>query len=67
MDPDEALRVVRNMASYVVECSEAGDDSIPLDTAVGLAEAFLALDGWLSKGGHPPVPWTPPGMHQAPF
>jgi hypothetical protein len=52
MDPDEALKKAREALKRMGdEAYDAGD------MAQELAEAFEALDGWLSKGGFPPHAW----------
>lgn len=54
MDVDEALRLCREAAQRVrnAETSrEAGE------AADALADAFEALDGWLSAGGFRPKEW----------
>lgn len=50
MDPDEALEKARDALKR--HFARIGDDA-----ADDLAEAFEALDGWLSKGGFPPRDW----------
>lgn len=58
MDPDAALRVARERAR---ELLERGADASSLDVANAadeLAEAFDALDGWLSRGGFLPDAWS---------
>lgn len=60
MDPDRALANARaalaRMRQYDDEC---GADYTPAtEAADDLAEAFEALDGWLSKGGFLPKDWS---------
>lgn len=50
MDPDEALKRLREMASM----AEFGDMLFPAEE---FARQFTALDDWLSKGGFPPEDW----------
>jgi hypothetical protein len=57
MDPNEALKNAREAAARILTMSNAerpeGED------ANDLAEAFEALDGWLTGGGFPPDAWKP--------
>lgn len=53
MDPDETLKSARAAAERVHASSD--------DAAIELAEAFEALDGWLSKGGFLPADWKRSG------
>jgi hypothetical protein len=61
MDPDEALKKARE----VVQCIRAmSEDSFhyyntthPFEAAEDLADAFEALDHWLSIGGFLPKDW----------
>jgi hypothetical protein len=53
VDPDEALKKAREAAKWIVE------GGLTTERAEALAEAFDALDGWLSKGGFVPVAWEP--------
>jgi hypothetical protein len=60
MDPDEALKKAREaIARYrrTLPCN----DYDQLGHADALADAFEALDGWLSKGGFPPKAWSTGG------
>jgi len=55
MDPDEALRVIREIIGrYGVEPRS----SIGRDDAVRLFEHIDALDEWLSRGGFLPAAWS---------
>lgn len=59
MDPDEALKKAREAAKGVIEglsYEHRGQPSVE-DYAGVLAEAFEALDEWLSKGGFLPDDW----------
>lgn len=62
MDPDEALRLLREYAS---EVTNARDDDLREDpdgecwsNELHLAMAFFDLDEWLSKGGFLPDAWN---------
>jgi hypothetical protein len=52
MDPDAALTTARD-ALDVIEGNEGAQTAETLD----LAEAFRALDEWLSRGGFAPADW----------
>jgi hypothetical protein len=56
MDPNTALANVRLLAALLIQASDAGN-APDGDTAVELAEAFQALDAWLSVGGFIPTDW----------
>lgn len=53
MDPNAALQQLRDLTSDVLRES----DGAPLDVRRSLAEAFQALDSWLSTGGFLPAAW----------
>jgi hypothetical protein len=53
MDPDEALKNAREAAKRL----ERRPNSLLLDDAVALKDAFEVLDHWLSKGGFLPQDW----------
>lgn len=55
MDPDEALKNAREAAALILDSSGSSVDDAVQGHA--LAEAFDALDGWLSKGGFLPDAW----------
>jgi hypothetical protein len=56
MDPNEALRLVREAAGEIVNA--AGEAYDPDTSNIGqLIESFDALDKWLSKGGALPLAW----------
>lgn len=60
MDPNEALRLVRaHIAQMKVEDETREDGWIGRHVQQGrdLAEAFEALDGWLSRDGFLPDDW----------
>jgi len=54
MDPDEALKNAR-LALVQLRCAEEG--RVAIEAGDMLADAFEALDGWLSNGGFPPKDW----------
>lgn len=61
MDPDQALENAREALSAFLTAEDAcGGDDEALEAARDLADAFEALDGWLSKDGFPPAAWTHP-------
>lgn len=58
MDPEQALKDAREAAAKVILLGETGESWEATPTAVyELAEAFQALDQWLTRGGHPPADW----------
>ena len=62
MDPNEALRRIRDLAGQIVSPpDDEGDDALSNDEehdlAVELAETALGLDEWLTKGGFKPDAW----------
>ena len=56
MDPDEALRQLREALKELGRYDDTGVAPNDLDDAVS---AFDALDKWLSGGGFPPHDWRP--------
>lgn len=50
MDPDEALKSLREWAETLEALEDLGD-------ATRAKELFQALDKWLSKGGFLPADW----------
>jgi hypothetical protein len=50
MDPDTALREMRQRASDILTFTKDSDARL-------LAESFEALDSWLAKGGFLPQDW----------
>lgn len=59
MDPEEALRQIRALASRIMDADPDkpyADDIDPYD-AFRLAETVAELDIWLSRGGFLPEPW----------
>lgn len=58
MDPNEALRLARESANEVISArADDREDDDPRPNDLELAEQFLALDEWLTKGGFPPADW----------
>lgn len=59
MDPNEALRMLRQLASTLL-------DSHDLSVAEDLAEHFQGLDEWIMRGGLLPDAWDdgyPPSVY----
>lgn len=57
MDPEEALKNARE----ALDVLRGSVDNNELEAAsADLADAFEALDGWLSKGGFLPTAWASP-------
>jgi hypothetical protein len=59
MDPNTALREIRELADNILNGRQVGD-------ARDLAEKIMALDAWLSRGGFPPEEWRegPDAQHE---
>ena len=57
MDPDQSLANARAALAAYRKGESAEESSLMWDAAVDLAEAFEALDGWLSRGGFKPKAW----------
>jgi hypothetical protein len=55
MDPNEALRKAREALKQYRGADSSGDAVFPAEE---LADAFEALDTWLSNGGFLPRAWT---------
>ena len=55
MDPEEVYQEMKNAAGMVIN---ADDEWMAADNGLKLAEAFQALDEWLSKGGFLPRAWV---------
>ena len=51
------LAIARDRAAAVIESADYAD-ARESDEAVELAEAFQALDEWLTKGGFKPRTWA---------
>ena len=62
MDPNEALYNAREAVASIHNAmdEDGGLDSfdLDLDDVAQLADAFKALDEWISKGGFLPVLWS---------
>lgn len=63
MDPNEALRIIRDLCQYVID--EAYDDdgdwrgeNTIAGFAVDLADEISALDNWIVNGGFLPADWV---------
>ncbi len=52
MDPNAALRALREYAEHIVETH-----ALQSDNSREMAASFQALDGWLSSGGFTPDDW----------
>lgn len=59
MDPNEALRRLREYASEVISAYDDIEPDDPRSNQLALAESFLDLDEWLTKGGFVPDGWQP--------
>jgi hypothetical protein len=59
MDPNEALKQLREKAAYALDGNWAVGDMNAV--AIDLAEQFQALDEWLRSGGFLPGAWAIPG------
>ena len=66
VDPNEVLKRARGLAEKIIEAADADlkpdEDALSKDQrmherAVELAEAFQALDTWITCGGFPPRGW----------
>jgi len=64
MDPDktltDALEAAREVADLSAPMGPAGAQALAV-SAERLAEAVLALDEWIAKGGYLPARWRPSG------
>ena len=60
MDPNAALETARRLAAEIFNGAMAGGLAPDEMASAGmdLAEAFQALDEWLSHGGFTPAEWT---------
>lgn len=54
MDPDQALTDARD----ALRGTESENDARAALAALALADAFRALDEWLTKGGFLPADWA---------
>jgi hypothetical protein len=58
MDPNETLGIMLDRARSILDLrDECPEDDPMADEAVELAEACLALDLWLTRGGFLPRAW----------
>ena len=57
MDPNETLRQAREAYAHFVALDGADDIYAELDALGKVAEAFIALDDWLSMRGFKPDAW----------
>jgi hypothetical protein len=57
MDPNEALRLVRESVGELVHADD--DNTLPGSQVGQVVDAFTALDEWLQKGGFLPSEWRP--------
>jgi hypothetical protein len=57
MDPNECLKICQRLARRIIEEADSG---LPISDNKGerLAEQFLALDEWISRGGFIPKLWN---------
>jgi hypothetical protein len=58
MDPNEALKNARATLALLRATFDDGRDDELVEPALTLADAFEALDGWLSNGGFSPTAWA---------
>lgn len=57
MDPNEALKRMRELAREAM-AAESGGEPADLGRMSELAEQFQALDSWLTNGGFLPDGWS---------
>lgn len=57
MDPNEALKILRELAGVVLEVDRDGGGDEAHADCIDLAETLQGLDNWLSKGGAKPDAW----------
>lgn len=58
MDPDAALANARTLVARLRRAQAQGQDQAVASVAAELADAFDALDDWLSGGGFLPAAWA---------
>jgi len=58
MDPNAVLHLARTLSTTIVNARDSVDEELQT-RAEDLAEAFLNLDEWLTKGGVLPSAWQP--------
>lgn len=59
MDPNETLKRLREAAEWQLNQDGTQTRMEIIDNADNMAEAFQALDQWLSKGEFRPTAWIP--------
>lgn len=57
MDPNEALKNARKAIAAMNAADERENQAAYVFAAMQLAEAFEALDNWMSRGGFAPQAW----------
>jgi len=69
MDPEAALKKIREACDAYRAARELGNNREALMHADNVADAFDALDGWLSRGGFVPKAWEheKPGLPRLDF
>jgi hypothetical protein len=55
MDPNETLKIIRDLIEEILDPEAPATDTNGRD----LAEDVQALDSWLSRGGYLPEAWQP--------
>lgn len=59
MDPDVALRLIRNLVADIQAERDPDEGDFDLaESGKELASAVSGLDEWLSRGGFPPRAWS---------
>lgn len=63
MDPNEALRLLRNGLAYAQALMDQDTDSpsycvVPNGTVQAILNNFEALDEWITNGGFLPAEWS---------
>ncbi len=61
MDPNEALRRLREAAAKVREEMDKCFGGDPMDDVSDMLQHFEALDGWITNGGFLPAAWRRDG------
>jgi hypothetical protein len=59
MDPTETLRQALIIAKRIIKRADTvgASSSVLIPDGIELAERFVSLDEWLSRGGHLPKSW----------